>query len=402
LKHELRALGITCGIGSMLIGSRDIGFKVIGNIEFRKYYHTGTFEHNFTGAFMVHEIGDLSKKQIQDLEGIDLIMSHTECGPFSLLNSMNKKVVHTLETNDTPLLIKILERLRPRFFAMDNLPQSFLSVDMKYWADHLPMYDLFPEWISNYHYGNTQKNRRRFFMIGALRSEKFVFIPGELEHTRMSKDVLKGLGCKDIPAINHVHKPGHMLTNIPSRNHIKNPEATNLTVAQVKEVFSDYPSHRCFPYTNRAGETKLKAGFHKIDKTRHSPVLSGGGLQGADNHYWSDTMEPLTIRERARIQGCPDDFIFLPISDSLSNKNRNLLIKQTGKFMPVQFCEFLSRQIYNHIKKIPMGISGRRFIKPNPLIDEAKKWYCDNVGYGKSQSTICAVCWLPCSDGGRK
>jgi len=71
-----RALGVTCGIGSMLIGARQAGFDIVGNIEWRKYYHTGTFEYNFPGAFMVKELSALSPRIIRSLRGIDLVMGH--------------------------------------------------------------------------------------------------------------------------------------------------------------------------------------------------------------------------------------------------------------------------------------------------------------------------------------
>ncbi len=43
----MRVIGLTCGVGSMLIGAKQLGMDVVGNIEWRKYYHTPTFEKNF-------------------------------------------------------------------------------------------------------------------------------------------------------------------------------------------------------------------------------------------------------------------------------------------------------------------------------------------------------------------
>ena len=55
-EQRLKAIGITCGVGSMLLGARNAGFKVEGNVEWRKYYHAeddagrNTFTANFEGA----------------------------------------------------------------------------------------------------------------------------------------------------------------------------------------------------------------------------------------------------------------------------------------------------------------------------------------------------------------
>lgn len=89
MPKRLRALGITCGIGSMLLGARQAGFRVVGNIEWRKYYHKkdeegrSTFLENYPGAFMVETIDDLGEDTLNSIEGVDLAMGHPECGAYS-------------------------------------------------------------------------------------------------------------------------------------------------------------------------------------------------------------------------------------------------------------------------------------------------------------------------------
>ena len=80
----MRALGLTCGMGSMLIGARAAGFKIVGNVEWRKYYYTNTFTGNFKGAFMVPSIDAAPE---EGLKNIDLVMGHPECGNFSNLRT---------------------------------------------------------------------------------------------------------------------------------------------------------------------------------------------------------------------------------------------------------------------------------------------------------------------------
>ena len=41
----MKVLGVFGGIGSMMIGAKKQGYQVIGNIEDRKYFFTGTFEY---------------------------------------------------------------------------------------------------------------------------------------------------------------------------------------------------------------------------------------------------------------------------------------------------------------------------------------------------------------------
>ena len=43
----MKVLGVFGGIGSMMIGAKQQGYEVIGNIEERPMFFTGTFEANF-------------------------------------------------------------------------------------------------------------------------------------------------------------------------------------------------------------------------------------------------------------------------------------------------------------------------------------------------------------------
>ena len=91
-----RAVGITCGVGSMLVGARQAGFDIVGNVEWRKYYHAtdargqNTFRVNFPGALFKEKITDLDPQEIERLMGADLALGHPECGNFSILGGVNK------------------------------------------------------------------------------------------------------------------------------------------------------------------------------------------------------------------------------------------------------------------------------------------------------------------------
>src|SRR5271166_6587209 len=67
--NPLTAVCITCGIGSMLLGARQAGFDVLGNLEWRKYYHAkdeqgrNTITENFRrpGLVFKEKITNLSR-----------------------------------------------------------------------------------------------------------------------------------------------------------------------------------------------------------------------------------------------------------------------------------------------------------------------------------------------------
>jgi len=375
----------------MLIGARQAGFQVVGNIDWRPYYHTGTFEKNFPGAWMEKSLDPVWG----EVRGIDLAMGHPECGNFSNLQVHDQKEKRK-NPGDIPLFVEMIQRIAPRFFVMDNLPRALIAYNMKMWAAAFPDYDLFPEWVSNYHYGNSQKNRRRFFMIGARREEGFVFKSGEFEHETYLGKVVEDLPVlEDLYEINHIHRPDStILAGWAGHQFGLETPNNKITLGLFKTLIKDIRARQNFPYMNRFGEKKKRPGYCKIILDNYSPVMTGGGLAAIDNHYRDDTLNPLTIRERARIQGCPDDFIFYPLDYTRDHKTYSAVYKQTGKFMPVEFCRYVSRLIRCHMDGIKLkAITRNRFIKRFDLIDEAKRWYCRHVEYSTGKDP-CEWCWL--------
>lgn len=400
-ESRFTALGLTSGIGSMLIGAKNAGFSVVGNVEWRNYYRmvdtTGrnTFIENFPGAFFARGFDDMDPIQVYDLIGkIDLAMGHPECGSYSLLNSANKNAgAQKKDAGDIPLFLEYVANTRPRYFVMDDLPQSFLALPMSEYARVLPDYDLFPEWISNYNYGNPQKHRKRMFMLGALKKEEWAFIAGEKDEWQ-SWTVLERIGdiegqFNTIPNHDRHTIEGYSSRFINMRNRGDRPDW-----GAVQKYFKKFQKPGAnFTYHGPDGSIKIRPSLIRIKDDYPCPVLTGGNPM---MHY--KNCLPLSIRERARLQGFPDDFVFygtrLKEDGTWEHNNHNMwMVKQTGKAMPIEFNNYVSKQIMAFIQKKRFKASKKRFLKPNPFIDAAKSWYCEHVGYA-NQSAACGNCWL--------
>lgn len=314
------------------------------------------------------------------------------CGNFSQLSGANSNRKEKLfDPADIPLFVEIVAKLKPRFFVMDDLPRSFMAYPMAKYAEKLFDYDLFPEWVSNYHYGNVQRGRKRMFMLGALRSERWAFVPGEAEHQLTVADVIGDLG-----------KPRRG-SNVPNHDpfdlELDCFRALNLggyrekaSWEEVQEYFRDKPGGFTLEYERVDGSMVKRIGFLKGHWSGPSHVLTGGN---AVLHH--QRCEPYTIRERARIQGFPDDFVFYgTVLNERGEWNHDLnphMVKQTGKAMPIQFCTYVSKQVAAHIQGQPFETTGQRVLPPNEHVDEAKQWYCASVGYS-DQAKACGQCWL--------
>ena len=384
---ELTAVGITCGVGSMLIGAKQLGFEVVGNIEWRSYYHAtderglNTFTENFKGAPFVRSIkADAVSSRMY---GATLAMSHPECGAYSTLSGNQKRLD---SKSDIPLALELIRELKPRFFAMDELPKALIAMPMEELMESLPGYDLFPEWVSNYNYGNVQKARNRFFLIGARRGEGFTFVPGEEPSEQTLQDVLQGL------------------EGLPNND----PQATKGIARYARHVrfHGAYPTHEeaqeflaahkrgTIYYHNAEGRITPRMSLPKSAWDKPCPVLTGL------NPALHPSGRPFNVRERARIQGVPDDFVFygtkLEGNGTFDHCRNATMAKQTGKFMPVQFCTYVARQVKAHVQGKRFKSSGQRVVKPNPFVTQAKMDWCAATWY-EDQKRACSHCWVePC------
>lgn len=356
----MRILGVTCGIGSMMIMAREF-HEIVGNIEWRNYYHTGTFEHNFKGAFMKKSWDKLTTQEQERSKGVDLLIGHTNCGSYSRLNTTGSKT----DSMDLPYFMDIVEKVNPKFFVMDNLPGSLLVIGLEEWIKRFPEYKIELAWISNYNYGNTQKRRDRLFYIGSKKELEFTFEPGEYQHDSKMIDVIGDLPEYDVPELNHIFlKDDDYMLNLSG--HYFQLETPKVTLKQFRETVPvNFQSGNTICYYNKAGDFNKKPGYKFIDVNHYSPTLDG-----YENKYRKGNCQPLTTRERARIQGIPDDFIFFPLVPKTAS-DRVSLIKQTGKCMPTHFCDYITRVIANHLgENHSVNITGDSFLKPNLIIKE--------------------------------
>jgi site-specific DNA-cytosine methylase len=362
------ALGLYSGIGSMLCAARQSGFKIIGNIEPRSYFHTGTFEKNFPEAEMARKYEAF---EFRDTPQIDVVFAHPSCGNHSSLNTTGKKENKNKDPGDIPNLIKYLISVRPRFFVIDNLPKMLNVVPMSVWRKAFPDYDVVPELVSNYHYGNAQLKRVRLFIIGSLKKEKFRFKPGEEEWDVSVKDVIGDL--LNLPNVlpNHCL---HTLKNLCLKaTHMKKRHHRS-TWKEVRDYFRDKSEGYVLRYHNNDDDkesTNLRPGFKKTYWNKHCHVLIG-----TNPCVHPKTNLPLSLRERLRLMGFPDNFVLVGTKlekDGTWDHTRNsLMIRQTGKCVPLEFVRYLSKQIRYHIEGREFRSSGVRLHKSNSIVDNQR------------------------------
>ena len=403
---ELKATGIISGIGTLLIGARTAGYRITGNVEPRSYYRINatipgeknTFQENF-GVPIRKDLAGIKlafPDVYEDMKDADIAMGHNECGSYSRLATNQMKVGNR---GDFDWTFEQFHILTPKIFILDNLALSLNAISPHDWVKEFPDYHIYPIPVSNAHYGNPQKNRTRCFFIGVRKDLDFVPYSGEgpADCIPSLRDAIGDLqtfeGTGEFP--NH---EAHTLTGIAGGFRPRDFEASverneKLTWDQVREGFRELKEGERWQYFNKEGLWKFKIGFAKAYKEKHTHVLAGS-LGGGINPW---TNLPFSLRERARIQGIPDDFIFHGLKledDGRWNLSRNSnMVRQISKGMPIQWATWISTQTAKYFRGEKQDPVGHYNYQPE-IVSAAKQIICRDYGYGEQQKKACETCWL--------
>ena len=190
-----------------------------------------------------------------------------------------------------------------------------------------------------------------------------------MQHERTFKDVIGDLDSSvDAREINHVHfKDGAAFRDRNGTVLIRGKKSP-LTIGNIRAAFKSqrdgeaikFCSSRGRPYDSRVRKNNLDS---------YSRAVSS-----KDIVWRADTLNPLTIREKARIQGCPDNFIFKPLNYMKDDETIGKVSTQVTKFMPLEFTRHAMDQIFAALsKEQPLVASQRRYGKANRYINHLKK-----------------------------
>lgn len=367
----MRCLGLLAGVGSLLHEAREAGFDIIGNIETRTPYITGrhlSWDLNFPAVRLAR--GYEPSQSLADMEGgvdpfyrPDLIIGHPPCGSHSQLGNSGQPAHKTTEERRAmqavrhqrvgllPYFVEMVNRLKPRAFALDNLPKILQTVTpVEWWRSVLPKYRLTFITMLNWDYGTPQL-RKRLWVVGVRRplpSFQFRAIrcrPTSSPSTAL--EAMKGLSWapwKDDPSIGHVHiSPEMMLTGdyrtTDALLHVQH-------AVQLGLGFLSIPPNKAWPYLTRFGRLAVKIGRSRLPHNEKSRTITG--LPSVHHPY---TGWPLTARERARLMDWPDGF---QLGSSETTYDRTALMRLTlltGKAVPSAFPRYLIPQLMAHLEK---------------------------------------------------
>ena len=342
--EEMNILSLFSGAGGLDLGFSRAGFRTKIAIEIDKKI-TPTFRYNFPDVDVVEkDIRDVTFKTLGTSDTIHGIIGGPPCQSWSEAGSL--KGIEDPRGQLFYDYIRILKEIKPLFFVAENVQgmmakrhsravQSFLSLfDEVGYNVHLD--------LLNAHDYDVPEDRVRVFYVGfrkdlGLRGFQF---PEAITPKPTLKDSIWDLKDSAIPALprnktngdrcivpNHEYFVGSFSPIFMSRNRVRSWDEPAFTVQASGRQCQLHPQ----------APKMIKVGLNKL-------IFE----PGKESLY-----RRLTVREVARIQGFPDDFLFL-------YNDVNYGYKMIGNAVPVNLSYHLAKQIMyalNSEKSYQWGVS---------------------------------------------
>ena len=347
-------IDLFCGCGGLSKGFSLAGFESVGGIDFNEAA-IRTFNENFKGSKGICcdllEMGvDRIKEEFCDLTDIDVIIGGPPCQGFSSANRYKTE-------GDDPRnklffeFVKFVDLAKPKAIVIENV-RGIVTQDNGYAKNRI--YEIFEsrgyqvnhQILDAFDYGVPQRRLRNFFVM--LKKEKFDFTTilkcaekrtveesiGELYHFEEDQRDIKTLVK---PPVTTYQKYLRNADNSIINHDVRYP------AEKVQHRISFVPqggNWQCVPEELWPTErnNRHSSAYKRLEEGQPSVTIDTG-----NNH--SNYFHPLynripTVREAARLQSFPDDFVFYG--------NRSEQYRQVGNAVP----PLLACAIAERIKEI--------------------------------------------------
>ncbi len=314
------------GAGGFSLGFDKAGFKNVFSIDIDNSF-CQTYKKNFPQHVLIEkDITKLTNKEIRHYiknSNINVVIGGPPCQGFSIAGNIGRKFLDDERNHLFKEFIRIVDVVQPDFFVMENVARLYTHKGGKTRESILNEfrrigYNVDCRILNAVDYGVPQ-NRRRVIFIGSRVVKKISF-PREVNKEYISV----GKVLHDLPEL----KSGEE-SDIP--NHV----AMNHSAQMLNKMkyISDGGSRNEIPKELRPQKGDARK-YIRYDSKKPSITVTGDMRKVF--HYKQN--RALTVRELARLQSFPDNFVF--VGNSISQQ------QQVGNSVP----PLLAKAIANELK----------------------------------------------------
>lgn len=356
----MNVIDLFCGCGGFSLGFEKAGYDVLLGVDIWKDA-LNTFEKNHEKAKILEEdLRNISAEQLlslidKDRSDIDVIIGGPPCQGFSI---SGKRILDDPRNQLYKSFVEVVDYIKPKVFVMENVPGLVRLFGGKAKDSILESlegigYNVTYKILNAADYGVPQMRKRVFFV--GLRKDLFEFpldyfqfpLPEYGEGLRYPY-ITSEEAISDLPLLNDSYGEQIMSYSLPPTNEYQNLmrlDSGNIfnhiaTVHKQKtvEIIAQVPdggNYKDLP-SNLHNTRKVNIAWTRMNSKKPCFTIDTG--HNHHFHYKADRVP--TVRESARIQSFPDDFIFYGTKTSQ--------LKQVGNAVP----PILSCALALEVKKI--------------------------------------------------
>lgn len=297
-KKQMTYIDLFSGSGGFSLGFDLVGFKNIFSVDIEPSF-CETYKYNFPKHKLLEkDIKNLTKKEILNIlqkKKVDVIIGGPPCQGFSMAGNIGRKFIDDPRNHLFKEFARIVDIIKPKYFIMENVARLYTHNKGNTREEIITLfeamgYKVFCKILNSADYGVPQI-RKRVIFFGTKNKKIDSFSIKKKKKKNTVKQALNNL-----PVLESGGK-----SNIP--NHIA-MKHTNQMLKKMSYVSSG-GDRKEIPKKLRPKSGDIRK---YIRYKENEPSICITGDMRKVFHY--NQNRALTVRELARLQSYPDDFIF--------------------------------------------------------------------------------------------
>ena len=352
--YKPKVIDLFAGVGGLSLGFEQNGFDVVLANEYDLSIATA-YEKNHTGTKMI--VGDITHLDLETIfkpykDKIDVIIGGPPCQGFS--QKGQRKTIHDERNFLFKYYVKVVELVKPKYFVMENVP-NLLTAEGGYFRKEIEElfntmgYHLKMGVLNASDYGVPQ-NRRRAVIIGKQKSDA-PDLPKPKDIKVTIWDAISDLAYlnsgegteeqeyKFDPQTDYQKKLRGVCNIL--HNHVATKHSQlaleRLSLIPPNSGREVLPKEHLTKSIYSGTWTRMRKDEVSVTITTRFDTPSSGKF----THPFLN--RAITVREAARIQSFPDDFVFIG--------NKGSQMKQVGNAVPPLLAGEIAQVIMNDMKE---------------------------------------------------
>lgn len=355
----MKVASLFSGCGGLDLGFTKAGFSLVyANDNDPSIWET--FEKNHKISIDKRSLRDVKSEEIPDADGI---IGGPPCQSWSLAGEM--RGIKDERGRLFYEYVRVLKDKRPNFFLAENVPGIVSSTHIQKFRAILAKlsrlgYDVVYKIIDARDYGVPQE-RRRVIVVGYKESLGIQFMFPPPTHTKLGEQTTEGE--KTLRWMTLKEAIGDLPEPVSAKE--KNKGNGDLAIANHEYMLGGFSSI----YMSRNRKKDWNDQSYTIQAGgRHAPLHpSSTEMKKIGEDKWTfksdhPTFRRLSVRECARIQTFPDDFIFY-------YKNVADGYKMVGNAVPVKLAEALAKRIRSDLEPLSTLISRQVLPQSDKIVE---------------------------------